>query len=369
MTYVWSENIHRRDLTASQRAIIADSREDIVNRIEADARERQLSGLNRGSIHPVKATLPERGQSRDIIAKLANTSPRYISDAKSIKKASPEVADMVKNGMVSIPEAKNVIKLVPETQAKVIEEIKASPETPIKKVIHAAKMDEIKTDIAAQTKDNPNTPCIDCASYVEWLPQHPECDLLLTDPPYMTDIDDIDVFANDWLPIALDKVKSTGRAYVFVGAYPNEINAYINAAKKSDMTLANILVWTYRNTIGPSPTHDYKLNWQAILYFRGEDAPPINAPIMNEQFSVQDVNAPDGRFGEGRYHKWQKPDELAERLIRHSTKMGDTVMDCFAGTGTFVLAAARLGRNAIGCDKDAVILKIAKDRGCDTVGV
>lgn len=383
MTRVWSENIHRRDLTSSQRAAIAVSRSDIVDRIEAEAKKRQeatqLIGKNvYGEPLSVKETFPEPKkiyeQSRDTIAKTADTNPRYISDVKKIKKESPKVFEMVKTGNISIPEAKKVIKLEPTTQAKVIKEIE-TPRKPststqtVSKVIHAARMDEIKKDIAIQTDNDPNRPHIDCDSFNAWIPKQQKCDLLLTDPPYTTDIDDIDEFANDWLPKALDNVKETGRAYIFIGAYPDEIGAYLAAAKKSDMTLANILVWTYRNTIGPSPTHDYKLNWQAILYFRGKDAPPLNAPLMTEQFSVQDINAPDGRFGEGRYHKWQKPDELAERLIRHSTEKGDIVMDCFAGTGTFMLAATRLGRNPIGCDIDSEILLIAKDRGCDINGI
>jgi len=40
-------------------------------------------------------------------------------------------------------------------------------------------------------------------SYADWLPTQPDCDLLLTDPPYSTDVDDITAFANNWLPIAL----------------------------------------------------------------------------------------------------------------------------------------------------------------------
>jgi modification methylase len=84
---------------------------------------------------------------------------------------------------------------------------------------------------------------------------------------------------------------------------------------------------------------------------------------MTEQFSVQDINAPDGRQGD-RYHAWQKPDELAERFIRHSTRPGDRIVDPFAGTGTFLLAGAKLGRHAIGCEHDAEMLKIAVERGC-----
>ena len=45
-------------------------------------------------------------------------------------------------------------------------------------------------------------------------------DLLLTDPPYSTDVDDINEFSDRWLYQALSGVKDTGFAYVFIGAYP-----------------------------------------------------------------------------------------------------------------------------------------------------
>ena len=189
-------------------------------------------------------------------------------------------------------------------------------------------------------------------------------DLLLTDPPYSTDVEDIGEFASNWLPLALTCVKPTGRAYVFVGAYPEELLAYLAIGLSNEnLRLQQILPWTYRNTLGPSPAHLYKQNWQACLYFTGPDAPPLDCPLMTEQFSVQDVNAPDGRLGD-RYHAWQKPDDLAERLVRHSTRRGDVVIDPFCGTGTFLLAAARLGRRGWGCDCSTDMLAIAFERGC-----
>lgn len=189
-------------------------------------------------------------------------------------------------------------------------------------------------------------------------------DLLLTDPPYSTDVKDINKFSK-WVIKALHKIKPTGRAYIFAGPYPIEIKAYLNALSQSrkDFLLQNILVWTYRNTLGPSPTHIYKNNWQAIFYLTGQEAPPLNCPIMLEQFSVQDVNAPDGRIGD-RYHAWQKPLDLADRFIRHSTKTEDIIIDPFAGTGTFLIAAARLDRYAFGAEIDEGMLSIAEKRGC-----
>ncbi len=193
---------------------------------------------------------------------------------------------------------------------------------------------------------------------IEWIDKQEPFDLLLTDPPYMTDITDINLFVKSWLPLSLSKLKSTGRAFICIGAYPQEIYAYLSVAMPKQ-----ILVWTYRNTLGPSPSYGYKQNWQAILYYEMPDAPPIDCPIMTEQFSVQDINAPDGRLG-NRFHEWQKPIELAERFIRHSTQPGESVVDPFCCTGTFLLAASKLGRIGIGCDIDESNLDIAVGRGC-----
>lgn len=190
-----------------------------------------------------------------------------------------------------------------------------------------------------------------------------KCDLLLTDPPYSTDVKDINAFVDSWLYKALDGVKDTGFAYIFIGAYPKEVQAYLNARTPSHMKLEQILVWTYKNTLGQNPKDRYKLNYQNCLFYRGVNAPDLNCPLTAEQWAVQEINAPDGRQGD-RYHAWQKPIEIAERFIRHSTKVGDTVYDPFACTGTFLLASAKLGRKAYGCEIDPNNAEIAISRGC-----
>ena len=222
----------------------------------------------------------------------------------------------------------------------------------------AEKKAEIEAEIEAAIK---HTPTATQADAIEWLEAADDFDLLLTDPPYSTDVDDINAFAESWLPLALSKMKPTGRAFVCVGAYPAELLAYLSVAMP-----AQVLVWTYRNTLGPSPKDNYKLNWQAILYYKGPEVGPLDCPVMLEQFSVQDINAPDGRQAD-RYHAWQKPLELGERFIRHATAVGDTVVDPFCCTGTFLLAAGKLGRVGTGCDLSAEHLEIAEQRGCEIV--
>ncbi len=209
-------------------------------------------------------------------------------------------------------------------------------------------------------------PLITQADALEWLGSAPACDLLLTDPPYQTDVEDIGVFSRSWLPMALGLVKPTGRAYVCIGAYPDELRAYLDISPPAHLRLEQVLVLTYRNTIGPSPKNLYKQNWQAILYYVGVYAPPLDCLELNELFSVQDISAPDGRHGT-RLHAWQKPDELGDRFIRHSTKPGQTVLDPFACTGTFLLAASKYGCIALGCDIDQDNLAIAESRGCNVV--
>jgi len=189
-------------------------------------------------------------------------------------------------------------------------------------------------------------------------------DLIITDPPYATDIEDIAAFAKSWVPVAMKKLAKTGRAYICTGAYPAELAAYATELLAIEgLTVGVPLVWTYNNTIGPAPTHDYKTNWQAVWHVYREDAPAINSPLLTEKNTVHTISAPDGRH-DGRLHAWQKPDELAQMLIRHAlAKPGAVVVDPFSGTGTFLVAASKAGHKAIGAEVSEDMVKIQAGRG------
>ena len=214
----------------------------------------------------------------------------------------------------------------------------------------------------AEQAGNEFKPVLYVGDCTEYKPTE-KYDLLLTDPPYSTDVDNIQEFVDNWLYNALDNVKDTGFAYVFIGAYPEEQKAYLNARIPEHMELCQELIWTYKNTLGNNPKDRYKLNYQVCLFYRGINAPDLDCPLTNEQWAVQEINAPDGRQGD-RYHEWQKPIEIAERFVRHSTKQGMVIYDPFACTGTFLLAAAKLGRKAYGHEINPENAKIAFTRGC-----
>ncbi len=63
-----------------------------------------------------------------------------------------------------------------------------------------------------------------------------------------------------------------------------------------------------------------------------------------------------------RSHPAPYPPELAERLVRMYSFVGDTVLDPFMGTGTTNLAAARWGRNSIGVEIDSDYFEMARKR-------
>ena len=69
-------------------------------------------------------------------------------------------------------------------------------------------------------------------------------------------------------------------------------------------------------------------------------------------------------------HPAPYPLELAERLVRMFSFVGDTVLDPFAGTGTTSVAAALWGRNSIGFEIDETYLAHAATRfSKDTSGL
>ena len=52
------------------------------------------------------------------------------------------------------------------------------------------------------------------------------------------------------------------------------------------------------------------------------------------------------------WHPTQKPIELLKRIILANTNEGDTVLDCFSGSGSTMIACELTNRNFVGCELD-----------------
>jgi len=69
-----------------------------------------------------------------------------------------------------------------------------------------------------------------------------------------------------------------------------------------------------------------------------------------------------------RHHPAPYPFELAERLIRMFSFVGDTVLDPFLGNGTTAVAAAKAARNSIGVEVDEHYFEMAFQRVSNETG-
>lgn len=68
-------------------------------------------------------------------------------------------------------------------------------------------------------------------------------------------------------------------------------------------------------------------------------------------------------------HEAKFPIELPSRVIRLLTDPGETVLDCFVGSGTTAVSASLEHRQYIGIEKDHRYVKLARDRVAHAVGL
>ncbi len=82
---------------------------------------------------------------------------------------------------------------------------------------------------------------------------------------------------------------------------------------------------------------------------------PIKKIVFKQQGFITDSK-------DKRYHPTQKPTELLQKIIENYTDEGNTILDCFMGSGSTGVACVNTGRNFIGIELDKQYFDIAKMR-------
>lgn len=156
----------------------------------------------------------------------------------------------------------------------------------------------------------------------------------------------------------------------------------------------NEIVWYYRGG-GLSKSRWARRHDVILMYSKGKhfffDADAVRgeyAESTKQRFAHYIGNVREGRdFGVQRLHPegkhpddvWlipivapsarerlgyptQKPEALLERIIKASSKRGDTILDPFCGCGTAIVVAERLGRKWIGIDVTPLAIAAVRSR-------
>ncbi|KLI63228.1 modification methylase [Aurantiacibacter marinus] len=237
----------------------------------------------------------------------------------------------------------------------------------------------------------------DCVTEMRKLPDA-SVDLVFADPPYnlqlggdlnrpdgshvdavTDDWDQFDSFAiydkftRDWLTECKRVLKPDGALWV-IGSYHN---IYRVGAILQDLGfwILNDVVWRKTNPMpnfrGTRFTNAHEtLLWcsqgeKSRYHFNYRAMKTLNDELQMRSDWIFPICSGGERLKDDTGHKahpTQKPEALLYRVLLATTEAGDVVLDPFFGTGTTGAVAKRLGRDWIGCEREADYRKVASAR-------
>ena len=151
------------------------------------------------------------------------------------------------------------------------------------------------------------------------------------------------------------------------------INIYIYCSKRQVRELIQyfsdkncnfeILTWHKQN---PSPLihNNYLPDTEYIVFAREKGVKLYGNYYTKRKFYISGTNQVDKKKYK---HPTIKPLPLIEYHIENSSKEGDIVLDCFAGSGTTLVGAIKKKRNFIGFEINKNYYEIAKQRVAETL--
>lgn len=214
-------------------------------------------------------------------------------------------------------------------------------------------------------------------SYVQLL-QGEEVDMVFTDPPYNVNYantakdkmrgtnrailnDNLGDGFYDFLLAALTPTVANCRGAIYVAMSSSELDVLQSAFREAGGKWSTFVIWAKNTfTMGRS---DYQRQYEPILYGWAEGG-KHHWCGDRDQSDVWQIKKPH----KNDLHPTMKPVELVERAIRNSSRPGDTVLDCFGGSGTTLIAAEKSGRTARLMELDPKYVDVIVRRWQDWTG-
>jgi DNA modification methylase len=203
--------------------------------------------------------------------------------------------------------------------------------------------------------------CGDCLDVMRGWPDG--CvDAVITDIPYgevnrvsgglrCLDKGDADVCNLNLTELAAELVRLVrGSIYVFCGV---EQVSELRAALVDIGLTTRLCIWHKTNPSPMNGEHLWLSSIECCVFARKSGA------VFNEHCASCVWDNPSGQRTQ---HPTQKPLELMRRIISASTNERDLVLDPFAGSGSTLVAAERLGRRWVGIELNPEYCEIARKR-------
>ncbi|MHB1030050.1 MAG: DNA methyltransferase [Pirellulaceae bacterium] len=350
LEWVVSENLVRRHLSSSQRAILAL---DLLPLLEKEAARRQRLSGGRGKKVAKKLAKvgSENGKSSKVAARMTKTNSTYIEAAKQISRNAPEVLDKVRSGVLKIPDATKVAKLSAKERKRVLgmldgQRVSGSELHEMTKQVRRDLQQQAAKAFARKASPAQGQGILVGSMELLWdRLEDNSVDLFLTDPPYAQ----VELY-EQLAELAAAKLKP-GKLCL---AYSGQLHL---ATVMQVMSLHLSYWWTFAIEFSGShcAIHPRKIQnkWKPILVFA---KPPLKpAPEW-----LSDHLAGGGRDKE--YHDWGQDESEVEYLINRLTRAGDLIVDPFCGGGAIPAACKSLGRRWLAAEIDKATAMIARKR-------
>ena len=131
-----------------------------------------------------------------------------------------------------------------------------------------------------------------------------------------------------------------GRSFYIWGGYANCAN-YPPALKESELHFSQAIIWVKEHPV--LTRKDFMGNHEWCFYGWREGAAHFFTPDIHNATDVWFVKKVSPQK---MVHLTEKPVELAAKAMTYSSRPGENVLDLFGGSGSTLIAAEQMGRNA-----------------------